>query len=222
MSPCATASRRVEPRRTAWREEGSSLLLVLLVVPVVTALAGALVLAATTELLTSSHYQQALHVRHAARAMAERVVADLRRRAEWSGVLSGASLSAFSGGETTWRADSRSLVDLAVRGAELQAATMADVPRGADTPRWQLYAWGPLRQLVTPAMLPDLPVFVAAWIADDGEDGDGDPSADANGVVTIHAEAFGQDRARWAVTALVARGPGGVEDVRRVSWRDDQ
>lgn len=221
MWPCAMPSRWDDRPHAFWRDEGSSLLLVLLVVPVITTLAGVIVLAATSETLTAFRYQQALQVRYAARALAERVVADLRQQADWSAVLSGYSLSAFSGGDTTWQADSRSSVNLGARSADLQAATAAEAPRGADTPRWQLYAWGPLHQLVTPAVLPDLPVFVAAWVADDGEDGDGDPSTDTNGMVAIHAEAFGRDHARWAVTALVARGTRGPEDVWRLSWRDD-
>ena len=221
MWPCATASRWDEPHGGRRYDQGSSLLLVLLVLPVVTALAGVLVLAATTETLTAFRHQQALLVRYAARALAERVVADLRQQVDWSSVLAGASSSAFSDTETTWQVDSDQSVDLDVRGATLQAAANAEVARGADTPRWRLYAWGPLGQLVTPVAWPNLPVFVAAWVADDGEDGDGDPSSDANGIVTVHAEAFGRGHARWGVTALVARGAKGPEDVWRLSWRDE-
>jgi hypothetical protein len=221
MWQCATCSRWTEGIRALRRDEGSSLLLVLLVVPVVTALAGVLVLATTTETLTASRHQQSLLVRYAARALAERVVADLRGQADWSRVLSGTSTSAFSETGTTWQADGDSSVDLGVRGAALQAATNAEVARGADTPRWRLYAWGPLSRLVTPVALPDLPAFVGAWVADDGEDGDGDPSADSNGMVTIRVEAFGRGHARWAVTALVARGTRGLEDVWRLSWKDE-
>lgn len=96
-----------------------------------------------------------------------------------------------------------------------------EVARGPDTPRWLLYAWGPFSHHTTTVTLPELPVFLGAWVADDGEDRDGDPSADSNGVVTVHAEAFGRGHARWAVTALVARGAGGLDDVWRLSWKDE-
>jgi hypothetical protein len=49
--------------------------------------------------------------------------------------------------------------------------------------------------------------YVAAWIADDVSDADGNPSADQNGVVTIHAEAFGLAGTRRIIDATLAWRP---------------
>jgi hypothetical protein len=217
-----TRSPSDERCRSFARDDGSSLVLVLLVVPVAAALAGLLVLATTAETLTAFRHRQSFVVRYAASALAEQVVADLRRQADWTPVLSGLVTSTFSGPETSWQLDDATRVDLGARQAAIQAATDTDEPRGADTPRWRPYAWGTLARLAAPSAPPGESAVVGAWVADDGEDGDGDAAADSNGIVAVHVEAFGRGRARWALTLLLARGRGGPEDLWRLSRRDDR
>jgi hypothetical protein len=60
--------------------------------------------------------------------------------------------------------------------------------------------------------------FVLTWVADDPADGDGNPAADANGTVLLHAEATGPGGARRMIELTVARLPGG--GVRVVTWRE--
>lgn len=221
MWRCATCSPWDDRRGLLRHEEGSGLLLVLLVIPVATALAGLLVLATSAHTLTTLRFQHTQHVRYAARALAERVVSELRQQADWTPIVSGGLTSSFSGGALTWEPGVGTPVDLELRGEALQADTNTNMPRGADTPRWRLYAWGLVEHLATPATFPSMPVFLGAWVADDGEDGDGDPFADSNRAVMVRAEAFGRDNAGAAVTAIVARGAKGLEDVWRLSWKDE-
>jgi hypothetical protein len=48
-------------------------------------------------------------------------------------------------------------------------------------------------------------LYVGVWVADDPSEQDGDPYADTNGVVTLHAEAFGPLGSHKVVEVTVAR-----------------
>jgi hypothetical protein len=67
-----------------------------------------------------------------------------------------------------------------------------------------LYAWGPLSTIL-PTQTVDSDAFVAVWVADDPSETDGDPMVDANGVLTLHAEAYGGGGTRKIVEVTVAR-----------------
>jgi hypothetical protein len=58
--------------------------------------------------------------------------------------------------------------------------------------------------------------YVAVWAADDEADGDGQPNRDANGAITLRAEAYGVRGAYQVVLATVRQRPHGTEIV---SWR---
>jgi hypothetical protein len=69
---------------------------------------------------------------------------------------------------------------------------------------------------------------VAVWIADDPLEGDGNPSADADGAVMLQARAFGSGQTERGIAATVAHdnpaaggayvpGPAGI---RIVTWRE--
>jgi hypothetical protein len=64
----------------------------------------------------------------------------------------------------------------------------------------------------------DSQTYVALWIADDGLETDGDPRADTNGILLLHAEAYGPAGARQVVNVTAAQSPGGG-DVRMLAWR---
>jgi hypothetical protein len=56
----------------------------------------------------------------------------------------------------------------------------------------------------------DSAMYVAVWVADDPADGDGvtidgNPLADANGTLTLHAEAIGPGGTRKVIEVTVAR-----------------
>jgi hypothetical protein len=81
---------------------------------------------------------------------------------------------------------------------------------GANNPRWQLFAWGPLSDILANSQI-DSNIYVVVWAADDPADSvdgvtpDGNPLADSNGVLTLHAEALGAGGTRKVVEVTVAR-----------------
>ena len=73
------------------------------------------------------------------------------------------------------------------------------------------------------------PVYVVLWIADDVDDGDGDPLRDSNGALLVRAEAFGLRGVRRRIDATLARDDGGEPirgrdrertEVRMICWRE--
>ena len=89
-------------------------------------------------------------------------------------------------------------------------ANSRERPWGANNPRWQLYAFGPMEQFTQFAR--PAPCYLAVWVADDGREEDGDPLADAvedgesgHGIVRVHAEAFGLAGSRRAIEAELVR-----------------
>ena len=85
----------------------------------------------------------------------------------------------------------------AVPAAEINAVT-ADRPWGANNPRWQLFAHGPLSNLL-PTGPRHSPFYVMVWVGDDPAETDGNPPADdatgtnpgSRGTVLLRAESFG-------------------------------
>lgn len=134
----------------------------------------------------------------------------------WNDILSGSEQSPFidgsmsaqkvlpAGGRITLCCDGNSAT------GQLQASTDAANLWGANNPRWKLFAWGPLNSMLPNASL-DTSMYVAVWVADDPADGpdvahaDGNPAMDTNGVLTLHAEAYGPGGTRKVVEVTVAR-----------------
>jgi hypothetical protein len=190
----------------------------LLLVAFAGALTGVLVLLSTGESLIAAHGRAATQAREAANAALHLAVANLQA-ADWNLVLSGAVKSSFT--DLRGRPASRSgaPLDLAAAGTAVQARSDALAAWGADRPTWRLFAYGPLQALVQlPA--PHGELYLAAWVADDGGDGDGDPTRDANGIVQVWAEARGPGGTRHAVTAALARIDPAPAPLRRLWWRD--
>ena len=93
---------------------------------------------------------------------------------------------------------------LSAATAALQAETDTLNQWGANNPHWQLFAWGPLSDML-PNDVIDSPMYVALWVADDPAETDGNPAADSNGTLTLHAEAIGPSGSRKIVEVTVAR-----------------
>jgi hypothetical protein len=192
------------------QERGAALVLTLVVVALVAGLGGALLLVVSTETAVQTHHQQTLAARQAAESGLACALADLRRAADWSAVLSGA---ATPGGACLEPIAHGLDLDVPALTAALQAATDARYG-GADAPRWTPWIAG-----LAPAGAAAAPAVVIVWIADDVDDGDGEAEADANGVVWVHAEARGSAGARAAVEAVVRRGADGHPPAAVVAWR---
>lgn len=197
------------------REDGAALILVLMATTLMAALGSALLVLTTMERKMAGNQRWSVQTMYGADAAAERGLAELRRVANWSDVLSGAVVSTFSDSTRRPLLPAPGRVDLDAITAELQAESNAAGVWAANNPIWRLFAWGSLAALTgVPAR--DTPIYVAVWVADDGLETDADPRADADGVVLLHAEAYGPAGARQGVDVTAARIGA---DVRLLAWR---
>ncbi len=194
---------------------GIALILALVISGLLAALGLSLLVMSDVERRMSSNAASSAEARAAAHAAVARGLVDLRLAGNWTPFLNGSQSSAFAGAGTQVALPFGGTLDLAVVTADLQAQSPGGF--GANTPVWRLFAWGPLSQLGPPGAIESLQ-YLLVWIADDIADGDDDPAADSNGILTLRGEGRGPGGARRAVEATVVRAPSGV--VRVISWRE--
>ena len=218
--------------RPSWlgSERGTGVVLALVFVVLLWGVAAAVVIVSRTETLVAANFRFSREALYAAEGGLSQALRDLGAATDWTGVLRATVPSTFTDGAAI---GSRTLpggdtVTLCCGPSSLTAQVQlrADGGRawGADTPQWILYAWGPVTAWRPPGILRSS-FYVAAWVSDDPADGDGDPSADNNGVVRIHAQALGPSGGRRTVEAVVQRPmigspPTPAPGVRVVSWRE--
>jgi hypothetical protein len=223
------------------RDEGIALLVTLAILVVTSALSSALILWTMTEAQIARGFGLGVEGRYAAAAAAERALVDLAAATDWNAVLDGSARSRFTDGAPagTRGVAGETTIDLeAVRNAancahpwpcsetELAAVT-SERPWGTNNPRWQLFAYGRLGDVV--ASSSDSPFYIIALVADDPSERDGNPLRDADdpadpgaGVIQIRGEAFGPRGSHRAVALTVARvasGAAGSAALRVISWR---
>lgn len=186
-------------------ERGVALIIALMATLLVTALGVALILVTSTETQIAANFRDAQEALYAADAGVERAVQDLLLVPRWNDVLTGSVTSGFvdttltptlPGGATT--------INLTAATNALQAETDTANLWGANNPRWRLYAWGPVTGLLPTGTI-DSWMYIAVWVADDPSETDGNPLADTNGVLTLHAEAYGPGHTRKVIEVTVAR-----------------
>jgi hypothetical protein len=102
-------------------------------------------------------------------------------------------------------------------------AVTIERPWGANNPRWQPYAYGPLDALLAPGAISSQ-YYIFVMVADDQAESDGNPLLDGSdpanpgsGVALLRGEAFGPKGARHGFEATIARGTAAV---RVLSWRN--
>ena len=199
---------------TGCSESGAVLVLALIISALLAALGISLVMVADTERRAAANAATSAQSLAAADAIVSRSLTDLRRAPDWTQLVNGTQTSAFADQSRRITLTPGDTVDLDARTAEIQAQSAAF---GADTPRWQLFAWGPLSRLDNDEPI-DSTQYLSAWLADDPNDEDGDPLTDSNGRITVHGEARGPGGAMRVVEASVERTDEGV--MRVLSWRE--
>lgn len=211
-------------------QDGSALIIALMSMMLLTALGAAVIMVSNTETMIANNHRNSQEAIYAADAVVERVVQDLLMVPRWNDVLAGTVQSSFIDGTMTASKTmpgggtivlcSGSMPDCSGSTnnatAQLQSETDAMDLWGGNNPRWRLFAWGPMAELL-PNSRVDSPYYVAVWVADDpadavpgaqGEPGnvpDGNPLIDSNGALTLHAEAIGPTGTRKVVEVTVAR-----------------
>ena len=201
-------------------EDGTALILSLMSMMLLTALGAAVIMVSRTETAIANNYRNSQEALYAADAAVERVVQDLLMVPRWNDILadggSGVAgvTSSFTVGSPasaiTLPAGGRITLNAAT--AALQSESDAADLWGGNNPRWRLFGWGPLSALLGTTGV-DSNMFVALWIADDPADAsdtgaDNNPLLDANGTLTIRAEAIGASGTRKTIEVTVARTSG--------------
>jgi type IV pilus assembly PilX-like protein len=218
-------------------QNGIALICALMITALLGTLGAALVVLVATETLISGHHRDALEALYAADAGIERAVGDLRTLSAWQsvpGAAAGTATPDFRDGASAPALPDGTILDLARLTLERQADSNAVYPAGADRPIWRLFAHAPISRLLLAGVIRS-PTYVVLWIADDVDDGDGDPLRDSNSVMVLRAEAFGPRGLRRRIEATVAReGAVGAEsdpqgdasvqrtEVRMICWREVQ
>lgn len=214
---------------------GIAVLLVMVALALMAALLGSLGLVGNVETHISSVARDGAGALHAADAVVHRALVDLRT-ADWSTVLGGA-VSTFTDGApsgTRILANGSSL-DLDRETADLSCGQPAgcteadtivvagDRPWGPRNPRWRLYAYGPLANLLPGDPLPPT-TYVAAWIADDPTDADGNPLVDSvddtdpgHAVLMVVGRSYGPGSASRTVQIAVQRVGA---NLRILAWHE--
>jgi len=199
---------------------GIALILALLLTSFLSAVGLGLAVMVFMDRLATGNVRGSVALLHAAEAGLELAAHDLARD-EWLAVLDGTQQAAFvDGGTSGVRAiPGGGAVDLTAQTNWLNCgkattctaaqmdANSADRPWGVNNPRWRLYAYGPLANLVQVAR--PAPCYLAVWIADDIHERDGQPALDGEehgkGVLRARAAAFGPLGSRRTIEAELAR-----------------
>lgn len=194
-------------------QSGAAVLIAILTILLLAALAASLVYVSTTETLISAAFRHAEETSNAADAALERAMLDLDLLPDWSGTLlpPPANVGSFSDGQAQFVTPDGRRVDLGQLTAQRQRdsdGTYGSHSFGPDSPQWRLFAHASLTDVLPPGTIAQ-PAYLVVWIADDGWDGDGNPSVDSNARVLLHAEAYGGGGARRAIEASVSRSAGG-------------
>jgi hypothetical protein len=208
--------------RRLGNEDGTALIIALMSMMLLTALGAAVIMVTNTETMIANNHRNSQEAVYAADAVVERVVQDLLMVPRWNDVLAGTVQSSFIDGDMTVQKTmpGGGTITLCCGSntatAQLQADTDTLNLWGANNPRWKLFAWGPFSDILPDAVV-DSPFYVSVWVADDPADAvpdatgnpgstpDGNPLADSNGTLTLHAEAVGPTGTRKVVEVTVAR-----------------
>lgn len=199
---------------------GIALILALLVTSFLSAIGLGLALVVFMDRLATGNRTGSVGLLYAAEAGLELTARDVAH-ANWADALAGSARGTFTDGEPfgVRAIPGGGAVNLTATTNQLNCgqagactpaqmdANSDDRPWGANNPRWQLYAYGPLENL--PQVARPGPCYLAVWVADDGAELDGDPLADGDGagrgILRVRAEAFGPMGSRRAIEAELAR-----------------
>jgi len=185
-------------------DRGAALIMVLLAGVLLTTLGVGLLMMSNTEAAIASNYRTGNETFYAADAAVERVVQDVLLVPRWNDMLTGVTKSSFVDNTLTPTTPTGEHLDLTAATTELQSQSDASSPWGLNNPQWRLFAYGPLSDMLGQGSMQS-DNYVAVWIADDPGETDNDASSDANGVMTVYAQAYGARGTRRAVEVTVAK-----------------
>ena len=201
------------------------MLLVIVLVLILAAIGAAVSVASRTETLIAANFRQERETLYAAEGAVAQAVLDMASHPDWSLVLSGVASSTFTDGAAIGprRLPGGDVVNLCCTAPSLttsvQDRAMGGRSWGADTPQWQMFAWGPVANWLPSGGI-DSALYTVVWVADDPEDGDGNPAVDSNSMVLLHGRALGPLGGRQVIEAQIRREAPHPAPVRIISWRE--
>jgi hypothetical protein len=217
-----------QPLDPVRNERGMALIIALMSMMLLTALGLGLVMTTMTETMITSNYRDSGEAMYAADAGVERVMQDLLTMPDWNRILAGLQQSSFVDGAPsgTRTLPDGTVIDLTVatnllncnKASTCSVAEMnlwtSDRPYGANNPRWNLFAFAPLNNIIETGTVAS-PLYVVVWVADDYGENDNDPTIDGGppaagenrgrGILLLRAEAFGPGGSRTALEATIKR-----------------
>ena len=203
-------------------ERGAALLIALITAALIAAIAASLIVSTSTDLMITGSYRSSAEAMYGVEAGMERAIGELAAVPDWSVVLSAPSsvVASFDDGSASVAApDGRRLSVPALTAARQAAGDSVYGPAefGPDGPVWRLFAHAGLQRVLPPALISP-PGYILVWVADDGGDGDGDPSKDSNGQLLMYGDAYGVSGSRRALEVAIGRvAPAAI---RVLSWKD--
>ena len=204
-------------------EAGAALLLALITTALLSAIAASLIVSTSVDMMIAGNQRAAVETMYAVEAALERAIGELSAVPDWSAVLSpppSNAVATFDDGSREAATPDGRLLSMAVLSAARQTTSDAAYNRfDGDAPVWRLYAHAPLRSILPSGTIAP-PGYTLVWVADDGGDGDGNPSIDANGQLLVHGDGYGLAGGRRSIELAIGRAAPGA--VRMLSWRDQR
>ena len=206
-------------------ERGIAMIIALMAMTLMVALGTALILATMTETKIVTNFKNNSESLYAADAGMERALDDLLTVPDWNNLLNGSAKSALVDGAPT---GNRTLADGTVLNLDemlnmancqkTTACSTADMdavtnerPWAANNPRWQLFAYGKLNDILPQGGI-NSPYYVIVMVGDDPSETDGDPLHDGvsqtnpgSGVLAMRAEAYGPNGNHKVIELTIAR-----------------
>jgi Tfp pilus assembly protein PilX len=207
-------------------EQGIAMIIAMMAMLLMSALGMALVLTTSSETMIAGNFSNSSEALYAADAAIERSMEDILTVPDWNKLLDGSTQSAFVDGAPSGNRTlpDGSTIDLtqAINMANCQKVTTCsttdmnaptpDRPWGVNNPRWKLYSYANLRDLLPATDTINSPYYVMVMVADDPSENDGDPTKDGasdtnkgSGVIAMRAEAFGPRGAHKVIELTLAR-----------------
>jgi len=220
------------------REDGIAMVVAMMAMLLMTALGVALVLTTSSETMIADNFRNSHEALYAADAVIERAMDDVLTVPDWNKLLDGSTQSAFIDGAPSGARTlpDGSTIDLtqALNMANCQKVTTcsdADLnaytserPWGLNNPRWKLYAYGNLRDMLPATDTINSSYYAMVMVGDDPSDNDNNPLLDGGGTGPCSAgqSAVGDPppcNPGYGVLALRAEafGPGGTHKVIEIT-----
>jgi type IV pilus assembly PilX-like protein len=208
-------------------ERGVAMIIAIMAILLMSALGTALVLTTTTETNIAGNFRNSSEALFAADAGLERAMEDVLTVPDWNKLLDGSTQSAFVDGPPSGARTLQdgSTIDLTqainmancqkvttCSDADMNDSTNRERPWTVNNPRWKLYAYANLKDMLPVTDTINSPYYVVVMVADDPSENDGDPSKDGasatnpgSGVIAMRAEAFGPNGSHKVLEQTLAR-----------------